>query len=456
MESTLSHQAVSKSVEEARSTSPRVSLDVIDVLDGFFVMEKRSETLDGSVPLRAAQGCKPFLDGNAAGFQLRFSLPARLQVKTSGFVLELADQRYFDQEGEYAARIQELIRRGLIAEGGYWHRELQKGIAFEEDGILSLFTGLLIRPASGVWLLLSGASNRRSRVDLLECVFCDERSFVPVILRIDISSKRGQEVWLDLELGCITPLRPNVSMTISPLEEEPRVGHAFNDFYQERYFTRKAEKKPTGSYRKLVAREPQEAREGHAQCHLFIAGENIHRVDTFHRFATALGEVSKNPTEDDLQFGVVCNIADFQGHWDGQKVRDLSVNMPTESVQKFRATWERLFGKEHVSKIDWLEEYAIERPGLVWGEPFLQIAPWVFAMTPPGWSSITEELHVGELEGLRGVISTDSFFHLGFVYQFYKPCHFEIARGTPLARVLPVPRALLKSSFRMLSLEESS
>lgn len=43
-------------------------MDLISVLNGFFVIEKRSETLNGSVPLRAAQGCKPLLEGNAAGF----------------------------------------------------------------------------------------------------------------------------------------------------------------------------------------------------------------------------------------------------------------------------------------------------------------------------------------------------------------------------------------------------
>ena len=50
--------------------SPRIAYDVVDVLDGFASLEKRSPTLAGSVPVRAARACVPLLQGNAWGHQI--------------------------------------------------------------------------------------------------------------------------------------------------------------------------------------------------------------------------------------------------------------------------------------------------------------------------------------------------------------------------------------------------
>jgi hypothetical protein len=38
--------------------SRRIACDVVDVLDGFASLAKRSPTLDGSVPVRAARACR--------------------------------------------------------------------------------------------------------------------------------------------------------------------------------------------------------------------------------------------------------------------------------------------------------------------------------------------------------------------------------------------------------------
>jgi hypothetical protein len=75
----------------------------------------------------------------------------------------------------------------------------------------------------------------------------------------------------------------------------------------------------------------------------------------------------------------------------------------------------------------------------------------VFAITPPGWSSLIDTYHLEGLDGMRGVISTDGYFGIPPLWQFYKPGKFAVSRGTPLVRVLPVPRQLLPSTFRELS-----
>ena len=56
---------------------------------------------------------------------------------------------------------------------------------------------------------------------------------------------------------------------------------------------------------------------------------------------------------------------------------------------------------------------------------------------------------------MRGVFSSDSYFGLVPVRQFHKPCSFTVKQGTPLCRVLPVPRLLLKAGYRKVSIADA-
>jgi hypothetical protein len=111
-----------------RHADPDVCMEVIKVLDSF-TLEKRPETLNGAIPLRAAQGCKPFLDGNAAGFHLRLTDPAVIRTGRGGPSLVLSDEGYAKATADYDSQICRLVERGIIEEGGYWQRELSKGFA---------------------------------------------------------------------------------------------------------------------------------------------------------------------------------------------------------------------------------------------------------------------------------------------------------------------------------------
>jgi hypothetical protein len=75
------------------------------------------------------------------------------------------------------------------------------------------------------------------------------------------------------------------------------------------------------------------------------------------------------------------------------------------------------------------------------------VTPWVFAVTPPGWSSVVDGYHLPSLDGMRGVISTDIFHGIGHVSQFYKQGEITIKRSALLERVLPVPRQLLQADY---------
>ena len=56
-----------------------IAFEAICALPGFCRLTKRSATLDGSLPLRAAQHCSPVLEGNAAGFQVVLDNPMTLR-----------------------------------------------------------------------------------------------------------------------------------------------------------------------------------------------------------------------------------------------------------------------------------------------------------------------------------------------------------------------------------------
>src|SRR5688572_9640478 len=120
-------------------------LDVLTVREGFFILEKRSETLDGSLPLRAAQGCKPVLDGNAAGFHLRCGLSAVIRRDRRGARLIFTDGDDVKATEGYRSCLERLSERGLLADDGYWSRTLRRGPWWQDKNTLFIWTGLLVR-----------------------------------------------------------------------------------------------------------------------------------------------------------------------------------------------------------------------------------------------------------------------------------------------------------------------
>src|SRR4051794_5441351 len=78
-------------------------LDVIEVFDTF-ELTTRSATLDGSIPVRAAQGCKPLLDGNSSGVHLRLRRPAMMERVHDGAGLRLTDEGLAAATADYDRR----------------------------------------------------------------------------------------------------------------------------------------------------------------------------------------------------------------------------------------------------------------------------------------------------------------------------------------------------------------
>lgn len=69
--------------------------------------------------------------------------------------------------------------------------------------------------------------------------------------------------------------------------------------------------------------------------------------------------------------------------------------------------------------------------------------PRTLVRTAPGWSCVVDGIPGRGYEVMRGVIRTDQFAATPAVFALHGPGRIKIARGTPLIRVTPLPRALL-------------
>jgi hypothetical protein len=430
--------------------------DLVDGLGGLCVVEKRSSTLDGTIPLRAARGCQPLLEGNSAGFQIQLREPARLQIGRGDPVLRFshAIANYLDDT--YQRQIDHIVASGLITSGGFWHRWLRRGIVQTCRGALRIWTGLLVRPAPGAWVLISRAYNRRCLVAVREHVVPDDGGWVPILLELERLPRSPREVWLDSEIASMTPLSPNVKVDFHPLEAQPAVGMAFRDFYQDRAAAKTDEQ--SGQYRRLVADVADIPNPIGARCRVIIGDRmDLHRVGTFRRFATPLGMTSRHPARHQLQFATVGATGDVRAHWDGLGARFDKVDVGA-LAERFRKRWAKLYGEASLPAAEWITQFAPTTPIATRGEPYFILTPFVFCATTPGWSCIVDgaDLGAGSIAGLRGVVATDRYVGIAPVYHCHAPLRFEVRRGVPIARLLPVPRRLLQVPIRVLHVREAA
>jgi hypothetical protein len=428
------------------------AFDAIDVLGDYWLLDRRSPTLEGSVPVKAVQFCPPFIQGNTAGFHLWPGESTLLRKGRNGLTVGLTETAQAQLTTDYAARIARLADDGLLERGGYWHRKLSAGAYWGEGRELHLWTGYLVRPRPGVWLLVTGAFNRRSPVAVREHVLADPKAFVPLVVTLDVTSVGGKDTWLEKEVASVLPLRPDVTFTSCAAGEEPEIDRAYI-----RHLAARATTFKPGTYnaiyRKLTKGEPSAPADGPAACRLVVTGgPDVHEFRTFKRFATPKGWSKTHPAGDRLQYLDVRNIFDIEGAWDGHALRELKSQTP-RAVRRLFDVWSGLYGDEFPELPFLLESYicryAFFTHGPRIGEPYMSVVPWVLVRTPPGWSSVVDGPHRDGIDAMRGVISTDQFHFLPDVWHFLRPLRFKIPRGVPLTRVLPAPRdLLLHAGFR--------
>ena len=187
------------------------------------------------------------------------------------------------------------------------------------------------------------------------------------------------------------------------------------------------------------------------EARLLFAGPDVHRVVELGRFITAEGRgfARRPPSPGVVEVGIIGNIAPTRWAWQGQTHRQFDVRKERH-LPALRALWAETFGDTQPAALEFLSLYL---SGEHWDQPYVQLQPWVFTPTSPGWSTIADGIHrPPAYDGMRGVIATDWFAALAMVYRIYGPGSAFIPYRAPLLRALPVPRAALSLGMKASSL----
>ncbi|MBL8111942.1 MAG: hypothetical protein JNK60_03595, partial [Acidobacteria bacterium] len=237
--------------EAARSARSRL-FHATDLYGGLVSPETRSATLDGSVPLRAAQSCPPFLAGNAAGIVLTLTRGIRVERRFGRIHADLEDEDG-DLARRHAAALPALVSRGLLTRR---RAESLRPLRVSGSSVF-LFTGLLLAPEPGLALHLTHAGNRRStffRVAPLTVV--REEHGTPLVLELVLEKDAPSRFRIAGEIATLLPLRSGSSVDLVEVEAQPGLAARHAAFYDAAYFDTKRDD-PTGKYRRLKPPDPQ-------------------------------------------------------------------------------------------------------------------------------------------------------------------------------------------------------
>jgi hypothetical protein len=423
------------------------AFEVVTLVPGLSELKKRTGELDGNLPVRAARYCGPVFEGSAAGFQITLAQPMNL-ARSRGNVHCIMTEPTLKQVTE---EVDDALERGvkakLLTRGGYWHR-LFRGNALPVRGNRVLFwTGHLIRPRREIWVLVGGAYNRRSRVSVIDHVASDPEHYVPLVLEIDAREIGRRPVWLEAEIGCVTPLVPAVRMRKKQLAPGDTELHQFANFFSDEYFETKA-RHPTAAYVRRQ-RENRVRAEPACDARLLYVGPDVHVIQEFARFVTTKGFARTPSSLGTLQYGIVRNIARVRWNWQGQTHESFEVDKQ-HRLPALESLWRATFGDGKQSGLEFLRGHFV---GEVWDQPYVQLQPWVFAPTATGWSSLVDGFHrTPAYDGMRAVIATDWFFSLAMVFRIFGPSKAAIPVRAPLLRTIPVTRAALALGMKSSTL----
>jgi hypothetical protein len=431
----------------APTHSPLAAFEAVTVVEGLLPFAKRSSTLDGAIPLRAAQWCKPFLEGNASGFHFQFAQTAVLLKTEDGAALQMTDEAVDRVTADYDARIERAVERGFLERDGYWHRRLREGFAWQDGDTFHIWTGHIVRPSPGVWLHVHTPYNRRCQVKLPEYVIADDGEYVPLVLPLDLRTLTRDDAWLDTELACVTPLCPNVRIERRTLREVPEAGRLICAFYDP-----DKERNHAQLYREQVAGSGSDAPDEAAATFVTCGGPDVHRIRTFEHFAGRDGWRDGHPRASQLEWAEIGLIYDVAGCWDGMLPRDFEFAADPAAVEQLVQDWRELYGEEKVAVLDTSLAFARGNTGPQRREPIMVLHHWLMTMTPPGWSAFVDAYDVAIMEGLRGVTATDVYPGIAPVWQFEREGRFLLPQGSSVGRVIPTPRKLLQAAIEASAL----
>jgi hypothetical protein len=412
---------------------------MIEVLEAFALatLTRRSATLDGSVPVRAAQACVPLLEGNAYGLQLRLSRPITIERR-------LGRKPRVIGELAHAAALPRLVAHGYVGEA--WRRAFADGPLFEHRGVLYLFTGLLARASAATVLRVSANANRRNLLFDVDPVLISDDALTPIVLPI---RTKASTLRLDGELATLGAFQPDRAIERVHLRDAPDAGRAHVEFYDAQYFANK-KGESTKKYRKLVSKLDDEPDQGPTR--VVEAGPVALSIERLDRF---LSPTSPTPVRRDVGVSSVGfdALLSFEATFDGHALhvtRDEA--LLARDVRKLERLWNEVYGEGFVQKhrgaLFYLTKYFTPHPH---GEPHFFVKPWAFVQTPEGVSSLIEGALGDGWEVMRGVVATDVFHAAPAVFRVHRVgVPVRVREGARLINLLPIPRAMLEPRTRAL------
>ncbi len=424
------------------------AFELYDALGEFFLLQERSSTLDGSIPLRAAQHCIPYTEGCSAGLQL---IPPFFELKIKkNKKFEISTPNPPDAQ-LYEETIYWLRHNEILSE--HWLSVIENGPVWDRNNKIYIWTGYIIRPAENTWILNGGAYNRRAQVKTIDLVYADSKNFQPLFCAIDLSEMKPGTYHIAAELGCLLGLQPNVEVKVAPIEKSHAEIKAVCDFFDDLYYEEKKTKPATGKYRALGTSNniPIQTISKNKTTEVLLVDmfKSPYKLDTFKNFVTSKGIGPDRKLSETFKFIILKSAYNAKLDWDGTY---WTTNVkPHPLNQKLIETWTKVGGTAG-------ERFANTVVDFVWlpaaTEAFFNVAPWVLMKTPPGWSSVYDGTHFENAEGLRGVVRTDQLHQVSGVYRLINGPTLHIKKGSSLMRILPIPRELLNPEYQVKSAEE--
>lgn len=421
--------------------------EVLDVLHGAVELVRPTATLDGSIPLRAAQACSPLLDGNQFGFQVTLRERVELDRSLTGVRLSHAPPMLLRA---LSGAVPRLFAEGLLDPRGRWPARLSRGLVHRErtrDGRhrLSIFTGLLVRARPGIWLRIGHAGNRRNLLfDVEECWVADDGRFAPLVVTLSLMPGTRLPLSLFGEIATLAPLAADVHVERAKLSEASETAHAHMSFFDQRYFSQK-KNTPTRKYRRVLANCREGPRSATATLRVADAGPAALSVVSPSRFLTWSGVDLKAPAQGKLEGLEFQNAIALSARFDGHNTwvtpaRDALEQYASETESIWRAALDDAELESHPGALWYFTKYVTLHQS---GEPYFFVKPAALIQTPPGWSVLIEGVAAAHFSVLRGVVATDVFHAMPAVIRVDHPGReLILGPGLSLTRIYAFPRWL--------------
>lgn len=424
------------------------SFELYDALGEFFLLQSRSPTLDGSIPLRAAQHCIPYTEGCSAGLQL---IPPWLELKIKKNRKFEISTLYPPDPQFYEETLHWLTHNGILSDE--WWSILENGPIWDQGDKAYIWTGYMIRPVDGTWILNGGAYNRRAQVKTIDLVYADSQNFQPLFCALDLSEMEPGSYHISAELGCLLGIQPGIVVKVAPIEECAAEVKAVCDFFDDEYYEQKKTMPATGKYRALGLSKNkivgESSKKETPEILLVDMLGSPYKLDTFKNFVTSHGIGPDRKLSETYPFIILKSAFSVKMDWDGTFWKPWVKAHPL--TEKLIEIWTKVGGAagerfaHTVAEFVWL-------PAAI--ESFFNVAPWVLLKTPPGWSSVYDGTHFEGAEGLRGVVRTDQLHQVSGVYRLINGPTLHIKKGSSLMRILPIPRNLLNPEYQIKTKED--